>query len=120
MGGMNNSLFYIKVTCVKNLVAPNITFNIGDVFYFNSKAQGDDMYVFYSYSDKRHLSNEEHEFYRKLIGIKTHIPFTKQKRFAKKWQRKSYAEYEKDLLEQSMSQYFTFDIIEIKVTYTEE
>ena len=116
---MNKSLYYIECTCIKDCSYPNIDFHVGDVFYYNKKAASNEMYLYYSYKDKRHSTSEEDKHIASTFGKYTsHIPFTRQKKFAKKWQIKSYAEYWTRWVEEIGD--FKCNIKEIKITYEEE
>jgi len=116
---MNKSLYYIECTCIKDCSYPNIDFHVGDVFYYNKKAASNEMYLYYSYKDKRHSTSEEDEHIASTFGKYTsHIPFTRQKRFAKKWEIKRYPDWEAMLINEKGE--FNAVVKEIKVTYTEE
>ena len=115
----NKSLYYIEVTCTKEASYPNVDFHIGDVLYYNKKAASNEMYLFYSYRDKRHRTKEEEDHIIKTFGRCTsYLPFTRKKTNAKKWQVKSYAESEARWLNNTGE--FNAVIKEIKVTYEEE
>ena len=116
---MNKSLYYIECTCIKECSCPNIDFHVGDVFYFNKKAASNEMYLSYSYKNKRYLTEQEKDFVGVIFGKYTsHIPFTRQKRFAKKWEIKRYADWEAMLINEKGI--FNAVVKEIKVTYEEE
>lgn len=113
---MNKSLYYIECTCIKNCIYPNIEFHEGDIFYYNKKARANEMYL-WNYKDSNRNISEEAIKYRG-IGDWSYLPFTRQKKFAKKWQIKEYAENISRLIESRGE--FTCSIKEIKITYTEE
>ena len=116
---MNKSLYYIECTCIKDCSYPNIDFNVGDVFYYNKKAASNEMYLSYSYKNKRYPTEQEKDHIGVTFGKWTsYIPFTRQKRFAKKWEIKRYAEHEANRIN-DMGE-FNAIIKEIKVTYEEE
>ena len=107
---MNKSLYYIECTCIKDCSYPNIDFHIGDVFYYNKKASSNEMYLYYSYKDKRHRTDKETEHIKSTFGQYTsHIPFTRLKKNAKKWEMLINEKGE-----------FNAVVKEIKVTYEEE
>lgn len=116
---MVKTLYYIECTCIKECTYPNIDFHVGDVFYFNRKASSNEMYLNYNYRYKRHLTEQEKDFISVTFGkYVSYIPFTRQKRFAKKWEIKYYAENEARII----NSYGEFNAVikEIKLTYTEE
>ena len=119
---MNKSLYFIECTANSDFEFDNghancqwgqehnyikIRFKKGDVVYFNPKASSDEMYVGYG---------PESNPYRGWSS--SHLPFTRQKRFAKKWQIKEYAE--KNARYINAKGHFTAVIKEIKLKYTEE
>lgn len=115
---MNKSLYYIECTCIKNCKFPNVEYHIGDIIYFNPKAASNETYVYYDYINKCHTDwyKENHIKYGGLIS-NGHLPYTRQKKFAKKWQIKSYAEYWTRWIEEIGD--FKCNIKEIKITYEE-
>ena len=119
---MNKSLYYIECTANSDLEFDNgwadceygrknnlikTIFHKGDIVYFNPKATSNETYVGYG-PDKNP--------YR--YWSSSHLPFTRQKKFAKKWQIKEYAEKNARMIN-GVGQ-FTAIIKEIKLTYTEE
>ena len=111
---MNKTIYYIECTCIKDCSYPNIDFHVGDVFYFNKKSSSNEMYLYYSYKDKRDRTDEE----TKHIESTSHIPFTRQKKNAKKWEIKRYPDWEAMLINEKGE--FNAVVKEIKVTYEEE
>ena len=115
----NKSLYYIEVTCIKDVSYPNVDLHIGDVLYFNSKASSNEMYLLYSYKHNRHRTKEEEQHVINTFGRYTsYLPFTRKKTNAKKWQIKSYADGEAKWLNNTGE--FNAIVKEIKVTYQEE
>lgn len=116
---MVKSLYYIECICIKDCVCPNIDFHVGDVFYFNKKAASNEMYLYFDYRNKRHLTEQEKDFVDVVFGKYTsHIPLTRQKRFAKKWEIKRYADWEAKII--NKRGIFNAVVKEIKLTYKEE
>lgn len=116
---MNKSIYFIEVTCTKEVSYPNVDFHIGDVIYYNKKASSNEMYLFYSYRYKRHRTKEEEDHIINTFGrFTSYLPFTRKKANAKKWEIKRYADYEANLL--NSTDEFNAVVKEIKVTYTEE
>ena len=116
---MNKSLYYIECTCIKDCSYPNIDFHVGDVFYYNKKASSNEMYLYYSYKNKRHLTEQEKDYIDVTFGKWTsHIPFTRLKKNAKKWEIKRYADWNAMLINEKGE--FNAVVKEIKVTYEEE
>lgn len=115
----NKSLYYIEVTCIKDVSYPNVDLHAGDVLYFNSKASSNEMYLLYSYKHYRPINTEEEQHIINMFGRYTsHLPFTRKKANAKKWQIKSYADGETKWLNNTGE--FNAIVKEIKVTYQEE
>jgi hypothetical protein len=116
---MNKSLYYIECTCIKDCKFPNVEYHVGDVVYINPKAASNETYVYYDYINKCHTDWYEKNIskYGSLINS-GHLPFTRQKKFAKKWQIERYAEKNARWLE--MIGEFKCAVKEIKVTYEEE
>jgi len=111
---MNKSLYFIECTAKDDIEfktgwsEDQITvFHKGDIVYFNPKASANEMYVGYG-KDKNPYQG----------WSSSYLPFTRQKRFAKKWQIKEYA----DRNAKYVNEYGQFNAIvkEIKITYTEE
>lgn len=86
---MNKSLYYIECTCIKDCSYPNVDFHIGDVLYYNPKAASNEMYLNYNYRESRHATVEEMYHY----NWKSYLPYTRQKKNAKKWQIRRYADW---------------------------
>lgn len=119
---MNKSLYFIECTAKDDIEFKNAWANTyygkeknliktvykkGDIVYFNPKATSNETYIGYG-KDK----NPYHYW------SSSHLPFTRQKKFAKKWQIKDYADKNARLIEEIG--HFTAIVKEIKLTYTEE
>lgn len=119
---MNKPLYFIECTAKSDIEFENgwanskygqennlikTIYKKGDVVYFNPKATSNETYVGYG-PDKNP--------YR--YWSSSHLPFTRQKKFAKKWQIKEYAEKNARFIN-NIGQ-FNAVIKEIKLTYTEE
>ena len=115
---MTKSFYYIECTCIRDCKFPNVEYHIGDIVYFNPKAASNETYIYYDYINKCHTDwyEKNHIKYGGLIS-NGHLPFTRQKKFAKKWQIKSYAEYWARWVEEIGD--FKCNIKEIKITYEE-
>lgn len=118
---MNKSLYFIECTANDDVVFDNgwanckygqdnnlikTIYKKGDVVYFNPNASSNEAYVGYG--------KERNPYQYWNHG---HLPFTRQKRYAKKWQIKEYANKNARLIN-SVGQ-FTAVVKEIKLTYTE-
>ena len=114
---MEKTIYYIECTCIKTTQFPNVTINEGEVLYFNNKASSNEMYIF-----NRHINPEseiiKHARQYNIFSSNSHIPFTRQKKNARKWQIKRYAEQNARWIN-GIGQ-FNAIVKEIKVTYTEE
>ena len=115
---MNKSLYYIECVCIKDCKFPNTEYHVGDVVYFNPKVGSNETYI-YSYKDpeKNNLYKSIKDRYSSLIS-NGHIPFTRQKKFAKKWEIRRYAEQNAYWVENRGD--FKCNIKEIRITYEEE
>ncbi len=114
----NKSLYYIECTCIKDAKFPNTEFHVGDIVYFNKNATSNEMYLYYSYRDSKHISAEEMANIRmNWCMFDSHLPLTRRKNCAKKWQIKSAAEHAFIHIDTHI---FTPVIKEIKITYQEE
>lgn len=104
---MNKSLYYIECTCIKDCIYRNVEFHIGDILYLNPKVTSHEMFVGYG-KEKNPYQYWDHGY----------LPFTRQKRFAKKWQIKDYV----DKYARWINGIGQFNAIvkEIKLTYDEE
>ena len=118
---MNKSLYFIECTANYDVVFDNgwanckygqernlikTVYKKGDVVYFNPKASSNEAYVGYG---------PDTNPYRGWSS--SYLPFTRQKRYAKKWQIKEYADKNARLIN-NIGQ-FTAVVKEIKLTYTE-
>ena len=115
---MEKSFYYIECTCIKNVKYPNVEFHIGDIVYFNKKASSNEMYLCFNNTEHRHLTEEEKNNIPTIYKWSSYLPFTKQKKYAKKWEIKRYANSNARLIN-SIGE-FNAIVKEIKVTYQEE
>jgi len=113
---MNKSLYYIECTCIKDCVYPNVEFHVGDVLYFNKKASSNEMYLWNRKDWNKKYPDEIYKY--RGVGDWSYLPFTRQKKNAKKWQVKRYAEWIRDRINERGE--FNCVIKEIKITYEEE
>ena len=115
---MEKSFYYIECTCIKNVKYPNVEFHIGDIVYFNKKASSNEMYLCFNNTEHRHLTEEEKNNIPTIYKWSSYLPFTRQKKYAKKWEIKRYANPNARLIN-SIGE-FNAIVKEIKVTYQEE
>lgn len=115
---MTKSLYYIECTCIKDVKYPNTEFHVGDVVYFNKKASSNEMYLYYNNIEHRYLTEEEKNNIPLIYKRCAYLPFTRQKKNAKKWQSKRYPDWEAHLINNFGE--FNAVVKEIKITYTEE
>ena len=108
------TIYYIECTCIKDCTYPNVDFHVGDVVYYNPKAASNEMYLYWNYRENRHATNEEMRHY----GYKSHLPYTRQKKNAKKWEIKRYANNCVYVINDGGE--FNAVVKEIKLTYTVE
>ncbi len=119
---MNKSLYFVECTTNSDLEFDNAwanceygrknnliktIFHKGDIVYFNSKASSNEMYVGYG-PDKNPY----------CCWSRSYLPFTRQKKFAKKWQVRRYADETARWINHIGQ--FTAVVKEIKITYIEE
>ena len=114
---MNKSLYYIECTCIKDVKYPNIEFHVGDIFYYNKKASSSEMYLYYN-KDHSPLTQEQKINIPLAYKLTAYLPFTRQKKNAKKWQIKRYADWEAHKINDIGE--FNAIVKEIKITYIEE
>lgn len=114
---MNKIEYYVECTCNKDVSFPNVDFHPGDVLYYNKNAYAEEMYLGYDYRTHKSVPHEVFERYNTL-GKWARLPFTRQKRFAKKWTKDGYA----DRIAMQINHIgdFTAVVKKINVTYTEE
>lgn len=112
---MTKSLYYIECIANSDLEFKidwnwkdnQITvFHKGDVIYFNPKASSNEMYV---------GCGKDKNPYR--YWSSSYLPFTRQKRFAKKWQIREYADNNARFINEKGQ--FTAIVKEIKIIYEE-
>ena len=120
---MNNKLYYIECTCIRDVKFPNTEFHIGDVLYYNNNASSKEMWIFYNknynkaFPEKDDLYiNEAYENVKRYAGLhKGYIPLTRKKKNTRLYKKLSQAEWIKSIIERRED--FKCDIKEIKVTY---
>lgn len=112
---MENKLYYIECKCIKDVKFPNTEFHLGDILYYNGNASSNEMYVF----NNSHGSIEMDENAKRYRGLcSSYLPFTRQKKNARKYKQLKQAQYIKSCIEYRGD--FNCEIKEIKITYTEE
>lgn len=120
---MEKKLYYIECTCIRDVKFPNTEFHVGDILYYNGKASSDEMYMYNS----KALHNTDYDSFiemdeniRRYKGLlkQSHLPFTRQKKNARKYKKLKQTEWIKTTIENRGD--FKCEIKEIKVTYTEE
>lgn len=116
---MNKSLYYIECTAKDDIefntgwLKPTKTvYKKGDVVYYNPKAASNETYVGYGKDENGNYKNPYQGW------SSSHLPFTRQKKNAKKWQQKKYADrHARDVNEIG---HFNAVVKEIKIIYEEE
>lgn len=115
---MTKSIYYIECTCIRDVKFPNTEFHIGDIIYYCNNASSNEMYIFNnSLNTNSDIEFENVKQYRALCN-KSHLPFTRQKKNARKYKKLKQAEWIKLIIDNKND--FKCDIKEIKITYTEE
>lgn len=119
---MNKSLYYIECTCIKDVKFPNIKFKVGEVLYYNGNASSNEMWLY------NHTALTNIDYYafiemddniKRYKGLaKSYLPFTRQKKNARRYKKLKQAEWIKSCIERRED--FKCEIKEIKITYTEE
>lgn len=114
---MNKSLYYIECTCIKDCHYPNVDYKVGEVVYYNPRAASREVYVLRNDKTREYVEQSELSEIRWKYGWTSYLPFTRQKKNAKKWQIKSYA----DSYASQINEIGEFNCVvkEIKVTYSE-
>ena len=119
---MEQKLYYIECTCIRDVKFPNTEFHVNDVLYYNGNASSNEMWIFnnqaFLNADNLYLieANENIKRYKGLV--KSYLPFTRQKKNARKYKKLSQAEWIKSLIENRDD--FKCKIKEITITYNEE
>ena len=119
---MEKKLYYIECTCVRDVIFPNTEFHIGDVLYYNGNASSNEMYMY----NNKALHNTDYERMiemsenkRRYLGLaNSYLPFTRQKKNARKYKQLKHVEHIKSCIENKND--FKCEIKEIKIIYTEE
>ena len=118
---MNKTLYFVECTCIKECSYPNINFHIGEVFYFNNNAAAREMNLFKMPILQNIRDNVLHKIkFNTYVGIgnQTYLPFTRNKKSAKKWQIKKYANIVAHII--NLKGEFNAVVKEIAVTYIEK
>ena len=121
---MNNIvIYYIECTCIREVKFPNTKFHVGDVLYYNGNASSNEMYLYNNIAlhntDYDHMieMTENTNRYKALCN-KSHLPFTRQKKNARKYKKLKQVNNIKTCIESRGD--LKCEIKEIKVIYTEE
>ena len=120
---MIKSLYYIECICIKDIKFHNVEFHIGDVIYYTNNASSNEMYLYNNIAlhntDYNHMIEMTENTNRyKALCVKSHLPFTRQKKNARKYKKLKQAEWIKLLIASKND--FKCEIKEIKITYTKE
>lgn len=118
---MEKKLYYIECTCVRDVKFPNTEFHVDDVLYYNGNASSNEMWIYnnqaFLNADNLYLieANENIKRYKWLAG--SYLPFTRQKKNARKYKKLKQAEHIKSCIENRND--FKCEIKEIKLVYYE-
>lgn len=120
---MEKKLYYIECKCIKDVKFHNTEFHVGDVLYYCNNASSNEMYLYNNIAlhntDYEHIIEMSENTNRyKALCKQSHLPFTRQKKNARKYQKLKQAEWIKTVIENRND--FECEIKEIKITYTEE
>lgn len=122
---MNNIvIYYIECTCIREVKFPNTEFHVGDVLYYNGNASSNEMYIYNVYNKSYNINDVQRQEIDKNINRyiaicnKSHLPFTKQKKNARKYKKLKQVNNIKTCIESRGD--LKCEIKEIKVTYKEE
>lgn len=119
---MEKKLYYIECTCVRDVIFPNTEFHVGDVLYYNGNASSNEMWMYnrkaFLNADNLYLIEADENIKRYKVLAKSYLPFTRQKKNARKYKKLKHAEYIKSCIERRND--IKCEIKEIKITYTEE
>lgn len=117
---MERTLYYLELRCIKDVKYPNTEFHTQEVVWFKPDTRAGEMYLFnYKLSDEElgKLGDGNPGKYRGLPGDWGYLPFTRQKRYAKKWKVRSYPEHIARVIDSYGE--FKCEVKEIKITYAE-
>lgn len=118
---MNNIvIYYIECTCIRDVKFPNTEFHIGDVLYYNGNASSNEMYLYNNITlhNEHMIEISENTKRYKAICNQSHLPFTRQKKNARKYKKLKQVNNIKTCIESRGD--LKCEIKEIKVTYEEE
>ena len=119
---MTKSFYFIECICIKDVKFPNTEFKIGEVLYYNGNASSNEMYLYNNAAlhntDYEHFIEMSENVNRYKGFAKSYLPFTRQKKNARKYKKLKQAECIKSYIERRED--FKCEIKEIKLTYTEE
>ena len=120
---MIKSVYYIECTCIRDVKFYNTEFHIGDVIYYCNNASSNEMYIYNNnvlhntdYENITEMTENVNRY--KALCNQSHLPFTRQKKNARKYKKLSQAEWIKSCIEYKND--FKCEIKEIKITYTTE
>lgn len=119
---MEKKLYYIECNCIRDVKFYNTEFHIGDVLYYNGNASSNEMWLYNSKAahntDYEHIYEMSENVNRYKGLAKSYLPFTRQKKNARKYKKLKQAEWIKSSIERRND--FKCEIKEIKIIYTEE
>lgn len=115
---MTKSIYYIECTCIRDIEFPNTEFHAGDILYYCNNASSNEMYLYNHLLNTNCSIEFENANRYKALCNKSHLPFTRQKKNARKYKKLSQAEWVKLLIDSKDD--FKCEIKEIKITYSEE
>lgn len=120
---MEQKIYYIECTCIRDVKFPNTEFHIGDVLYYNGNASSNEMYIYNNIAlhnvDCEHIYEMSENVKRyKALCNQSHLPFTRQKKNARKYKKLKQVNNIKTCIESRGD--LKCEIKEIKIIYTEE
>lgn len=120
---MQKTLYYLELISIKDIPLPNTTIKKGDVLYYNNNASSNEMYI---YNQNAYQSKDEPKYFDKLsrynnlnkykgLLTKSHLPFTRTKKYAKKYISLKQLQHIKTIIDSKGD--FITNIKSINMTY---
>lgn len=117
---MQKTLYYLELITIKDLHLPNTTIKKGDVLYYNNNASSNEMFI---YNRNAYQSKDEPNYFDKHNNLnkykglltKSHLPFTRTKKYAKKYISLKQLQHIKTIIDSKGD--FITNIKSINITY---
>ena len=112
---MINKLYYIQITCIKDIQFPNVEYHKGDVIYYNNNASSNETYIWNTYNQSSQIQENFNRY--NTICKASHLPFVRTKNKAKKYKQENWANWIAELINKRGD--FKAEVKEINLIYKE-